>query len=52
MNWNKYQSGPTLQTRNPYLNYLTNLSFQGVKRLFVLSFQDDEDRKVTSDIFF
>ena len=42
INWNKYQSEPTLHTRNRYLNYLIDLSFQGVNRLFVvLSLEND-----------
>ena len=28
INWNKYQSKPTLQARKQYLNYLTDPSFQ------------------------
>ena len=35
INWNKYQLKPTLQTRNRYLNYLVDPSFQRVNRLFV-----------------
>ena len=45
INWNKYQSELTLQTRNRYLNYLIDQSFQGVKRLFVLSFENDAHRR-------
>ena len=41
INWNKYQSEPTLHTRNRYLNYLIDLTFQGVNRLFVLSLGND-----------
>ena len=41
INWNKYWPYPTPQTRNQYLNHLTDPSFQGVNRLFVLSFEDD-----------
>ena len=40
INWNKYQSKPTLQTQNRCLNYLIDPSFQGVNRLFVLSFEN------------
>ena len=36
INWNKYQSEPTLQTPNQYLSYLIDPSFQGVNKLFVL----------------
>ena len=31
INWNKYESKASIQTRNPYLDI-----FQGVNRLFVL----------------
>ena len=41
INWNKYQSEPTLQTQNRYLNYLINPSFHWVNRLFVLLFQNN-----------
>ena len=43
-NWNKYQSDPKIYTQNRYLNHLVNLSFQGVKRLSVLSFENENDR--------
>ena len=41
INWNKYQSEPTLQALKQYLNYLIDIYpiFQGVNRLFVLSFE-------------
>ena len=41
INWNKYQSEPTTKTRNQYLNHLIDPSFQGVNRLFVLSYEND-----------
>ena len=44
INWNKYLLKPELLRRNPNLNYLIGLSFQGVNRLFVLAFENDEDR--------
>ena len=40
INWNKYQSKLTEQTQNRYLGYLIYPSFQGVNRLFVLSFEN------------
>ena len=40
INWNKYRSYPTPQTRNQYLNHLTDPSFQEVNRLFVLLFEN------------
>ena len=47
INWNKYLSKPELLAQNPNLNHLFEPSFQGVNRLFVLAFQNDDDR--TSD---
>ena len=38
-NWNKYESSINIFAQNRYLNYLINPSFQGVNRLFVLSFE-------------
>ena len=35
----------TPQVQNRYLGVLIDLSFQGIKRLFVLSFKDDDGRK-------
>ena len=46
MNWNKYQSKVTIQEPNPYLGYLIDPSFQGVNKIFVLSFENDTDRSV------
>ena len=44
INWNKYLSKPELLAQNPNLNYLVEPSFQEVKRLFVLVFEDDTQR--------
>ena len=44
INWNKYESGTNIFAQNRYLNYLINTSFQGVNRLFVLSFKNVNDR--------
>ena len=44
INWNKYLSKPELLAQNPNLNHLVEPSFQGVNRLFVLAFENDEDR--------
>ena len=44
INWNKYQSGIKAYTQNRYLNHLVDSSFQGVNRLFVLSFENEDDR--------
>ena len=47
INWNKYLSKSELLAQNPNLNHLVEPSFQGVNRLFVLAFENDDDR--TSD---
>ena len=47
INWNKYLSKPELLAQNPNLNHLIEPSFQGVNRLFVLAFENNDDR--TSD---
>ena len=44
INWNKYLSKPELLRRNANLNHLVEPSFQGVNRLFVLAFENDEQR--------
>ena len=38
--WNKYRSERTNQTKNINLNYLIDLTFAKVNRLFVLSFKN------------
>ena len=47
INWNKYLSKPELLAQNPNLSHLIEPSFQGVNRLFVVAFENDDDR--TSD---
>ena len=44
INWNKYLSKPGLLAQNPNLNHLVEPSFQGVNRLFVLAFENDDNR--------
>ena len=44
ISWNKYESSIKTFAQNRYLNYLINPSFQGVNRLFVLSFENENDR--------
>ena len=44
INWNKYKSSIKAFAQNRYLNYLINPSFQGVNRLFVLSFENENYR--------
>ena len=42
--WNKYLPKPELLAQNANLNHLIEPSFQGVNRLFVLAFENDEQR--------
>ena len=43
--WNKLnQSDPKTNAQDRYLNFLVNPSFQGVNRLFVLSFENEDDK--------
>ena len=44
INWNKYQSSIRASTQNRYLNHLVDSSFQVVDRVFVLSFENEDDR--------
>ena len=44
INWNKYLSKPELLAQNPNLNHLVEPSFQGVNRLFVFPFENDNHR--------
>ena len=44
INWNKYLSKPELLAQNLNLNHLVEPSFHGVNRLFVLAFENDDDR--------
>ena len=49
--WNKYHFNATIQARNQYLDYLIDSSFQGVKRLFVLSFGNNVHRILHASYF-
>ena len=51
INWNRYQSEPKTYAQNRYLNHLINPSFQGVNRLFALSFENEADRKSHSTYY-
>ena len=44
ISWNKDLPKPELLEENANLNHLLELSFQGVNRVFVLAFEDDEQR--------
>ena len=41
VNWNKYQTKVSIERINQYLDFLIHPSFQGVNRLFVLSFENE-----------
>ena len=43
INWNKYESNIKTFIQNRYLNHLIIPSFHGVNRLFVLSFENQND---------
>ena len=42
--WNKYRSEMSHQTKNNNLNYLIDSTFTNVNRLFILSFENEDDR--------
>ena len=42
--WNKYLSKPELLAQNSNLNHLVEPSFQGINTLFVLAFENDDQR--------
>ena len=44
ISWNKYLPKPELLSQNRKLNHLVEPSSQGVNRVFVLAFEDDEQR--------
>ena len=52
VNWNKYQSKPTLQTQSWYFNFIIDPSFQGVNKPFVLSLENDRYRESYKCYFF
>ena len=52
INWNKYQSKVSSEKQNQYLNFLIDPSFQGVNRLFVSLFENEDDRKVHTGYYF
>ena len=42
--WNKYRSEMSNQTKNNNLNYFIDPTFTNVKRLFVLSFENETEK--------
>ena len=51
INWYKYLSKPGLLAQNPNLNHLIEPSFQRVNRLFVLAFENDDQRISTNGYY-
>ena len=45
VNWNKCQPKVLPERQNQYLDFLIDSSFQGANRLFVLSLEDEDQRK-------
>ena len=52
VNWNKYQTKVSTQGQNQYPDFLIDSSFQEVNRLFVLSFENEDDWKLHKNIIF
>ena len=48
--WNKYMSQMSNQNKNNSLNYLIDTTFHNVNRLFVLSFENEDDKLLTINI--
>ena len=51
INWNEYESSVKTFAQNRYLNYLSSPNFEGVNRLFVLSFKNENDRRSHSTYY-
>ena len=51
INWNKYQRKVSKEVPNQYSRFLIDPSFQRVTRLFVLSFENEDDRKVSTGYY-
>ena len=51
INWNEYESNIKTYAQSRYLNHLINPSFQGVNRLFVLSFENEDGRTSNSTYY-
>ena len=49
--WNKYRSEMSNQTNNNNLNYLNDPTFANLNRLFVLSFENENDRTSFSECY-
>ena len=51
INWDKYQSDPKTDAQNQYLNPLVDPSFQGVNRIFVFYFENENARSSHSNYY-
>ena len=51
ISWNKYLSKPELSAQNPNLNHLVEPIFQGVNGIFVLAFENDDDRTSSDEYY-
>ena len=51
ISWNKYLAKPELLAQNASLNHLIESSFQSVSRLFVLAFEND-DQKISNKRYY
>ena len=51
INWNQYESNVKKFEQNRYLSHLISPSFQGVNILFVLSFENENDRISRSNYY-
>ena len=49
---NKYLPKTTNETQNRYLDFPIDSSFQGVNKIFVLSFKDDDVRESHKQYYF
>ena len=49
--WNKYRSEMSNQTKSNNLNYLIDPTFTNVNRLFVLTFENEDDRTSFSKFY-
>ena len=52
INWNKYQPKNSPERPNQYLDFLIDSSFQGVNKIFLLSFVNEDNRRVQTGYIF
>ena len=50
--WNKYQPKISTERQNQYLGFLMDPSFQGVNRLLILFFANENDTEVSTRYYF